>query len=110
MSEFEQQPSLPQEAKDHCNCPDCNSNLVYAVGWEEVLIKLWDVELRCPNCEKRSIVAMDFDTAERCDMAFDEGMEEIQHDLRDMEYVNMEEWIGSFTIALETDLIGPDNF
>src|SRR5207244_3262646 len=33
-------------------CPDCESNLVYPVQWEEADEAHWQITLRCPNCER----------------------------------------------------------
>ena len=45
---FEQSP--PGERELHV-CPDCASELVYPVAWEQADRASWEVSLRCPNCE-----------------------------------------------------------
>ena len=32
-------------------CPDCDSDLVYPIAWEERASDRWRIERRCPNCE-----------------------------------------------------------
>ena len=32
-------------------CPECSSELVYPVAWEEADEAHWSITLRCPNCE-----------------------------------------------------------
>jgi len=90
-------------------CPDCSSELVHPVDWEEVGPH-WRIDLRCPNCECVHSGTWDHETVEAFDEALDRGTQTLVRDLRHLARANMEDAIERFSLALRIDAILPEDF
>jgi hypothetical protein len=104
---FEQ---LPAPASDLHVCPDCRSELVYPVAWQEAARLTWEVTLRCPNCEWFHTGTFEEDAVQRFDETLDEGTEALVSDLRQLTRANMEEDVERFVTALAADHVLPEDF
>jgi len=91
-------------------CGDCASTLVYPVEWEEAGSEDWEITLRCPNCESRSIGVYAQDVVDRFDDQLDRGTEALVRDLRRLVHANTEDEIERFARALDANLVVPDDF
>jgi ribosomal protein S27E len=91
-------------------CGSCGSRLVHPTGGRETSSALWDVELRCPDCERRRVSRYTQAELEQLDRELDRAASEIEQELHRLETVHMEDWASLFIRALDLDLIGPDDF
>ena len=91
-------------------CPECNSDLVHPVEWAPVDMCRWRVELRCPECEWRSVGIHGQDVLDRFDEVLDAGTDAMVADLRNIQRSNMESELVRFNLALGNDLILPEDF
>jgi len=98
------------EERDLHVCPDCSSNLVYPVQWEEADETHWHITLRCPNCERTEDGVFG---QEQCDVFDDElerGTDALTRDYKRLMTANLSEEIDRFAKALEVDGILPADF
>ncbi|MBA3748132.1 MAG: hypothetical protein H0W96_11675 [Solirubrobacterales bacterium] len=91
-------------------CPDCASDLVYPVAWEEADRASWEVSLRCPNCEWATTAVYGEDAIQRFDETLDRGTEALVTDLRQLTRANMEEDVERFVLAIEAGHVLPEDF
>ena len=91
-------------------CPDCASDLVYPVAWEEADRSNWEVSLRCPNCEWATTGVFGEDVIQRFDETLDRGTEALVTDLRQLTRANMEEDVERFVLAISDGHILPEDF
>lgn len=91
-------------------CPDCTSELVHPIAWDEAGPAHWDVTLRCPECEWIGDGVFDEQAVERLDEALDRGTETLVHDLQRLMRANMEDEIDRFVAALAAGAILPEDF
>ncbi|CAN5645387.1 hypothetical protein BH20ACT17_BH20ACT17_07050 [soil metagenome] len=91
-------------------CPECCSELVYPIAWEEADHASWEVTLRCPNCEWCLTGIFEEATIQRFDDVLDRGTEALVCDLRQLARANMEEAIVRFSAALYGGHILPEDF
>jgi hypothetical protein len=91
-------------------CPDCASDLVYPVAWEEADNTRWEVSLRCPNCEWGVTGVFEEDTIQRFDDMLDRGTEALVGDLRQLTRANMEEDVERFVTAITAGHVLPEDF
>ena len=91
-------------------CPDCASDLVYPVAWEEADRASWEVSLRCPNCEWSTTGVYGEDAIQRFDETLDRGTEALVTDLRQLTRANMEEDVERFVLAISHGHILPEDF
>jgi hypothetical protein len=91
-------------------CPECESNLVYPVEWDEHDLTHWSVSLRCPNCEWHTLDVYSQSTVDRFDEELDRGTEALVRDLKQLTYANMEDEIERFSRALAAGAILPEDF
>jgi hypothetical protein len=104
-------PRIPVEPIEDLHiCPECDRGLVYPVEWEEVSPTHWEVLLRCPNCEWGEVGVYDQITVDRFDEELDLGTEALLRDLQRLTKANMEEEADRFAVALESDLLLPEDF
>ena len=102
-------PTAPgDEALHHCR--RCASDLVYPTAWEETGDDVWSLELRCPNCEHRSLGTYDRPAVERLEEELDRGTHAVVTDLKQLMHSNMEAEIDRFVSALDADHIWPIDF
>jgi hypothetical protein len=91
-------------------CPECDSDLVYPVSWEESSGTSWEVERRCPNCEWRHVGEFDDARLAPFDEALNDGTETLLVALRDTTRANMEAAVERMIDAIKLDLIEPMDF
>jgi hypothetical protein len=99
----------PRETDIHV-CPECASELVYPVSWEEADRSRWEVSLRCPNCEWHVTDIFEEDAIQRFDETLDRGTEALVADLRKLTRANMEEDVERFVSALMAGHLLPEDF
>ena len=91
-------------------CPDCGSDLVHPVEWAPVDMCSWRVELRCPECERRTVGVHRQPELDRFDEVLDAGTDAMVANLRRIQRSNMEQELQRFNLALGNDLILPEDF
>ena len=91
-------------------CPDCSSELVYPIAWEEADRASWEVTLRCPNCEWGVTGIFDEDSIQRFDDTLDRGTEALVSDLRQLSRANMEDDVERFSAAVYAGHVLPEDF
>jgi hypothetical protein len=84
--------------------------LVHLTEGRETHSAMWEVELRCPDCERRHFSYCTQAELEQFDRALDSAASEIEDALGRLEALHMEEWAARFAQALDLDLICPDDF
>ena len=91
-------------------CPECSSDLVQPVDWEEHPGEGWSVDLRCPECEWRGAGTFAQGDIDEYDRLLDEGMRLVIDDLRKLTRENMERDLENLITALDADLVLPEDF
>jgi len=92
-------------------CPDCGSDLVQPVAWEQVASNNeWRLWRRCPECEWNGDDVHGESLIDEYDEQLDFGTRELAEELRSLEQTNMQEAADRFIAALHTDLILPEDF
>ena len=91
-------------------CPECGSGLVHPVDWTAADAVHWRVELRCPECEHRSVGLYEQSVVDRFDQILDAGADSLYADLRRLERTNMEAELKRFSTLLAADLVLPEDF
>ncbi|HVD85882.1 MAG TPA: hypothetical protein VNB59_00580 [Solirubrobacterales bacterium] len=92
-------------------CPDCGSTLVQPTFWEQAEARgHWRVWRRCPECDWRNDGVHGEVEIDAFDEQLDLGSQELADELRALEHSNMAHMAESFVVALESDLIGADDF
>lgn len=95
---------------DVASCDHCDCDMVYPIDWVQAEGTLWQVTLRCPNCEDVSHGVMDEELIEKFDCLLDRGTDSLVRDLRNLTYANMATEINSFIGALDGGHILPEDF
>lgn len=91
-------------------CPECASDLVYPLSWEEADRSRWEVSLRCPNCEWHVTDLFEDEAIQRFDETLDRGTQALVSDLRQLSRANMEEDVERFINALTAGHLLPEDF
>jgi len=91
-------------------CPECDSDLVYPVAWEERGDNGWLIERRCPNCEWRHKGDFEQADVEEFDDVLNDGTESLLTGLRNFSRANMAADVERLIEAIEQDLIIPMDF
>lgn len=92
-------------------CERCASALVQPIRWEQTDSRAhWQLWRRCPECEWSGQGVYGEREIDAYDEELDNGAEAIAATLAELEREGMERLAASFTTALETDLIGADDF
>lgn len=93
-------------------CPACGSDLVQPISWKQEKGDRcnWRVWRRCPECEWSGDGVHNEITIDAYDEQLDLGAHELAGELRALEHANMSEMADAFVVALEHDLIGPEDF
>ncbi len=91
-------------------CPDCTSDLVYPVAWEEADESHWSISLRCPNCEWDQDGVYPQDQCDRFDDELERGTDALTRDYKRLMTANLAEEIERFAHALEVDAVLPEDF
>jgi hypothetical protein len=98
------------EERDLHICPDCKSNLVYPVQWEEADESHWAITLRCPNCERTEEGVFGQEQCDGFDDELERGTDALTRDYKRLMTANLSEEIDRFAKALEVDGILPADF
>ena len=101
-------PASPSQGLHHC--PDCSSDLVYPLEWEESGPQHWHVALRCPNCEWFTEGRYHQDVVDEFDERLEQGTDALVGDLKSLMKANMAEEVDRFAAALAADAILPEDF
>jgi hypothetical protein len=91
-------------------CPECDSDLVYPVSWEERAGDAWRIDRRCPNCEWRHVGEFSQDEVELFDDALNDGTEDLLVNLRSFARANMEDDVERMIEMIQLDRIEPMDF
>jgi hypothetical protein len=91
-------------------CSFCGSLLTHTTGRRETDSPRWEVEFRCPDCERRHASYYTRSQLAQLDRELGRAAAEIETELGRLEALHMEEWSARFSHALDLDLIGPDDF
>ena len=91
-------------------CPECNSELVYPVAWEEADESHWSITLRCPNCEWGEDGVYEQGSCDRFDDELERGTDALTRDYKRLMTANLAEEIERFAEALDVDAILPMDF
>ena len=91
-------------------CPECDSQLVMPLCWEEAGRTHWDVTLHCPNCDWVGGGVYAEALVERFDEELDRGTEVLLRDLQRLVRANMEDDVERFLAALHAGAILPEDF
>jgi hypothetical protein len=91
-------------------CTECASELVYPTAWEEAGADVWQVALRCPECETMREGVFNQDAVDHFDERLDVGTDALTADLRRLTRANMASEADLFTAALEAGAILPEDF
>jgi hypothetical protein len=91
-------------------CPDCDSDFVYPVEWEEAGREQWRVSRRCPCCEWMGDDVHTQAEVDLFDERLDDGTEALLRDLKRLAHANMAEEIDLFVAALEAGAVLPEDF
>ena len=91
-------------------CPECASDLVYPISWEERADEHWHVERRCPECEWHGAGEHHQVDIEFFDDALNDGTDDLLMSLRGLSRVNMEADVECLIQAINSDAILPMDF
>ena len=91
-------------------CPECSSELVYPVAWEEADESHWSITLRCPNCEWGEDGVFEQDDCDRFDDELERGTDALTRDYKRLMTANLADEIERFAQALEVNAILPMDF
>jgi hypothetical protein len=91
-------------------CPECRSELVYPVAWEEADDTHWSITLRCPNCEWAEDGVFEQEHCDRFDDELERGTDALTRDYKRLMTANLAEEIDRFAEALDVDAILPMDF
>jgi hypothetical protein len=91
-------------------CPECTSELVQPVGWGQVSIEHWELELHCPNCGHSREGVFDQEDVAKLEEHLDDGIEAIIDDLQRLTQANMADQLERFVAALDAGHILPEDF
>ena len=91
-------------------CHGCQSELVQPLEWRATEDERWELMLHCPNCDWSCEGVYSQQQVERLEEQLDLGVEAIVRDLQRLTCANMADEIERFAIALQNDLILPEDF
>ena len=91
-------------------CVACASELVQPIAWAEASDNRWELTLECPNCGRSHEGVYDRDQVDRLEEQLDDGLADMLADLQRLTHANMAEEVDRFAMALNADLILPEDF
>jgi hypothetical protein len=91
-------------------CPACGSHLVDLIGGDEVAPGMWDLTLRCPECEQVHALSCTKDDLAKLEHEQCTATAEMERELERFARQRFEEEIERFVAALEVDAILPMDF
>jgi hypothetical protein len=92
------------------SCPVCGGRLVYPVDWERGGEAVWDITLRCPECETRREVTLGRAAVEHFNRDLYRGAQTLARAAERLMRSNFEDEVERIVVALERDLILPMDF
>ena len=108
MSQIRRPPTEPGGGLGLCRT--CRSELGYPRRCRRLGNDLWELELRCPECEWSDRAEYDQNTVERYDGALNDATDQLIESLETLTRENMEAEIERFVSALSADHIVPFDF
>lgn len=100
--------------RDRCRdlhvCPECRSDLVDLVDWEDAGPLAWRVVLRCPDCEAYREGVFSQAPVEALDEELSRSRDALARDYVLVWQANMSEEIERFVTALHADALLPEDF
>ncbi len=91
-------------------CPDCGSDLVQPIYYNETSDDCWELTLECPNCRWSTGGVFSCDQVHELEEHLDGGLADLLRDLQQLAHTNMSDQIERFIAALHSDLILPEDF
>jgi hypothetical protein len=91
-------------------CPQCKSDMVYPVHWEEYDDKHWQMTLRCPECEYRGNIVAPQSDADLFDEHLSDTEDALTRDYKRLMAANFAEEIDRWVKAFDADAILPEDF
>jgi hypothetical protein len=91
-------------------CPHCRSGLVQPIESSEPVPGLWDLTLRCPECERIREARCDAAMLQRYHEELDRGLAALQREMDAYFRLSFEEDVERFVVALQADAIMPMDF
>ncbi len=92
------------------NCPRCDSKLLQPQGWKELSGRELMLHLRCAECQLFMVGSFDHGRVAAYDKEQVQARRSIESDYASVVRRNMEELAERLALALDMDLIGPDDF
>ena len=92
------------------DCPSCGADLMNPVSWHDVDESTWWMRLRCGACGSVREVEASNEEAQRLDADLDRGLTTIAAAVSKLDRVEMAAVSNAFSVALERDLLSPDDF
>ena len=91
-------------------CGKCGGDRVHPTDWNEVEELRWQLALRCPDCEWRTLETYDAAEVERYDDVLNDATDRLIEELDRVTRENMSDTVDRFRSALENDGIMPFDF
>jgi hypothetical protein len=91
-------------------CGACGSQLVQPVEGAEAIPGVYELVLRCPDCERFHETRASVAAVQRYYEELDRGLAALQREMDEFARVSFEEEIERFVTALEADAILPMDF
>jgi hypothetical protein len=91
-------------------CVECGGDRVHPTDWNEVEELRWQLALRCPDCEWRTVETYDAAEVERYDDVLNDATDRLIEELDRVTRENMTDAVDRFRSALESDGIMPFDF
>jgi hypothetical protein len=91
-------------------CIECGGDRVHPTDWNEVEELRWQLALRCPDCEWRTVETYDAAEVERYDDVLNDATDRLIEELDRVTRENMTDAVDRFRSALESDGIMPFDF
>ena len=91
-------------------CPECASDVVYPIAWNDAGDRTYELTLRCPNCEWTEVDTHDWDTVQRLEERLERGERALIADLQALTRANVQDDFDRFISALRADQVWPMDF
>lgn len=91
-------------------CPVCGGDLVHPVDWERTGDAVWQLRLRCPECETERCVAMGRPEVEQLNRELYHGAQALAREAERVSRQNFEDEARRFIDALRSGDIEPIDF
>jgi hypothetical protein len=103
-------PAVRRPAVDLDICPECGSDAVYPIAWDDAGDRTYELTLRCPNCEWTEVDMHDWDTVQRLEERLDRDERALIADLQALARANVQEDFDRFIAALRAGHVWPMDF